>query len=210
MGTKGKSGGKSRGKGPGGDKKRRGGEGGKGKKGKGKHGICSLFEFDVYRRHLQYEGAGCANNVFDMISRSPELSIFGSLLEATGIVDIFACGGPFTVLAPVDDAFSNLDLSSVSQRDVQELLLSHIIPGVYLEADFQDGTIESLAASFVGVSTPPLSFNSANAVETDIIACNGVLFQTDALVTNPGMSLKATIQSTFLTEFSARRWVRCL
>ena len=116
------------------------------------------------------------------------LSIFADLLAGTGLSQIFSCGGPFTVLAPTNDAFVGLD-PPTSLTQIEDFLLGHIIPGVLMEADFGIGVIESLAGSLITVDGPRLSFNSANAVDTDIVGCNGVLFLTDSIVTNFGMCL---------------------
>lgn len=201
----------SRGKGKGGKGgkqggRKRGGELSK-KKGKKRRSICSRFEFQFDRRRLQFEGADCEDNVFDMVSRIDELSIFASLLEASGIDDILSCGGPFTVLAPVDDAFDGIDFSTVSRQSVEEFLYSHIVPGVVLEDDFGVGTMESLAGNNIAVHTPPLSFNSATAIETDIVSCNGVLFLTDSLVTNFGEFSHVPEFSSNLLVFQMMDWM---
>lgn len=165
---------------------RRGGE--SSKKGRRPGDICSRFEFQFDRRHLQFQGASCQNNVFDLLSSMGNLSIFADLLAGTGLSQIFSCGGPFTVLAPTNDAFVGLD-PPTSLTQIEDFLLGHIIPGVLMEADFGIGVIESLAGSLITVDGPRLSFNSANAVDTDIVGCNGVLFLTDSIVTNFGMCL---------------------
>lgn len=65
---------------------------------------------------------------------------------------------------------------------LQELLLYHVLPGVILEADFEDGLVETLSRYDVVVTTNPLQFNSANVTDTDILGCNGVLHAIDEVL----------------------------
>jgi len=167
---------------------------GKGKSGKGgksgKRGSWDLvFNND---RQLQLGGEGCDGNVFDIAAMNPDLSIFAELITCAGLEHIFFCAGPFTVLAPSDSAFlANPDLleyyrDPMNHRDLEEVLLYHILPGLTLSSDFEDGTVQTLQGGSVEVETNPLSFNGAGVVDEDIMACNGIINVIERALIVPG------------------------
>jgi uncharacterized surface protein with fasciclin (FAS1) repeats len=100
--------------------------------------------------------------------------------------------GPFTVLAPSNRAFQeNPDLLTAlfNPRNVelvQEMILYHIIPGLFLTEDLVEGPIQTLLGDDVDVALDPLMFNQADVSETDIMACNGVIDIIDDLLIPPG------------------------
>lgn len=136
------------------------------------------------RRHLQNDGAACDPNVLDAAKKIEDISTFVELLELGGLTEIFGCSGPFTVLAPSNAAFEALDSSTISDlllpsnmEKLQDLLLYHILPGLTLEDDFDDGTVETLlVGQTIDLTTDPLVFNGrADLVDGDNLACNGVI-----------------------------------
>jgi len=143
-------------------------------------------------RDLQLDGPLCHTNVLDTARNIPSLSIFVSLVEQAGLEEIFLCAGPFACLPPNNAAFGAnpaltnylADLDNV--EDLREVLLYHIIPGLYLEDDFRFGQLETLQGEDVIVETMPLSFNGAVVVEGDILACNGVINIISELLIPPG------------------------
>ena len=143
------------------------------------------------RRRLQYQGARCDPNVLDAARDNPDLSTFVSLIEAADLQDLFLCAGPFTVLAPTNDAFAALDPALVdelllpeNQELLQEVLLYHILPGFQPTSDLVAGPAETLLYDFtVDVSLNPIMFNDANVVMPDIMACNGIIHTIDDILT---------------------------
>jgi uncharacterized surface protein with fasciclin (FAS1) repeats len=146
--------------------------------------ICSDLDFSSsYDRRLQIDGALCDPNVLETAKLNKDLSTFVELLEIADLTELFMCSGPFTLLAPTNEAFDALDsavleelLLSMNQDKLQDLLLYHIIPGFYLSEDFEDGSLGTLLGQSVAVTIDPILFNGrAMIVEDDIIACNGVI-----------------------------------
>lgn len=149
----------------------------------------------IQQRDLQFGGPLCDTNVLDTARHIPNLSIFVSLIEEAGLEDIFLCAGPFTVLAPTNHAFAAnpglttylADLKNV--EELREVLLYHILPGLYLTDDFQNGSIDTLQGESVtvNVTLSTITFNGAELVEGDILACNGVLQMINEVLIPPGM-----------------------
>lgn len=124
-----------------------------------------------------------------------DLSTFVQLLEVAGLTEYFMCSGPFTLLAPTNEAFEALDAATLdelllpsNQDKLKDLLLYHIVPGLVLSDDFEDGTIDTLLDDqSISVSVDPILLNGrAEVVQADIIACNGVIHAIDDVLV-PGM-----------------------
>ena len=134
------------------------------------------------------EGALCEPNVLDTAKRFPELSTFVQLVGLAGLEDIFVCSGPFTLLAPSNSAFDAIDpevirelLHPSNSEKLQDLLLYHIVPGLYLPADLEAGYLETLLVDqSVEVELDPIIFNQkAGVVRDNIVACNGAIYILD-------------------------------
>jgi Fasciclin domain len=147
--------------------------------------ICADLDFSpLHSRRLQYDGALCDPNVLETAKSNKELSTFVELIEVAGLTEYFMCSGPFTLLAPTNDAFEALDsatldelLLPVNQDKLKDLLLYHIVPGLVLSEDFDDGSLQTLLDSqSISVTIDPIVLNGrAEIVEADVMACNGVV-----------------------------------
>lgn len=121
---------------------------------------------------------------------NPELSVFVALLELAGLSDVFLCPGPFTCLAPSNDAFDALEPAVVDElldpdnvSILRSILLYHLVPDIFLEEDFEDGSLLTLLDGQtieVSASFPNVAFNeNATIVDPDVLACNGVIHVLD-------------------------------
>lgn len=76
--------------------------------------------------------------------------------------------------------------SPKNSEALQELLLYHIVPGFFMSDDLVAGPLQTLLGEEVDVTLNPLKFNQADAIETDILACNGIIHIIDDLLIPPG------------------------
>jgi hypothetical protein len=202
---------KGKGKGKGGSKGSKGakGNGSKGSKGKGDEGnvlpkICEKLNFlpTTYvggsrGRDLQFDGELCDPNVLETAAHFSDISIFVDLMERAGLDPIFLCAGPFTVLAPNNRAFErspSLTAYLADPRNVeklQQVLLYHIVPGLVLTSELEEGTLATLQGSSVDVRLNPIRFNQALLEVADILACNGAIDIIDDILLPPGKCKKA-------------------
>jgi uncharacterized surface protein with fasciclin (FAS1) repeats len=151
--------------------------------------ICADLDFSAPdNRRLQYDGALCDPNVLETAKLNKDLSTFVELLEVAGLTEYFMCSGPFTLLAPTNEAFEALDSATLDElllpsnvEKLRDLLLYHIVPGLVLSDDFEDGSIDTLlGGQTIAVAVDPIVFNGrAEVVEADILACNGVIHAID-------------------------------
>jgi len=146
------------------------------------------------KRSLQHQGALCDPNVFDVAKGIADLTIFVSLIEQAGLEEIFLCAGPFTILAPSNSAFvDNPSITkylaeSYNKKELRNVLLYHILPGLTLTDEFKQGPIEALQGDVIEVAVDPIVFNDKASIEKgDIIACNGAINIVNNILLPPGM-----------------------
>lgn len=103
---------------------------------------------------------------------------------------------PYTVFIPTDDAVEDLmDLINLSQfdmlafYDMPPALKYHIVPGIYLAEDLQDGVSLTTAEGqslTVSLSDQGAMVDDAHIIDTDITAFNGVIHIVDKILAPEG------------------------
>jgi uncharacterized surface protein with fasciclin (FAS1) repeats len=122
-------------------------------------------------------------------------SILIQLLRMSGLLEVLRSGGPFTLLAPTDEAFAALpegvarDLVSYpSRQKLVSILEYHLYPDKELASQVGDRpTVQGELISW-DKSVDPITANNANVLFTDLDASNGVVHIVDAVLMpkNPG------------------------
>jgi len=112
---------------------------------------------------LQAQG----DTVVDVINNSSEHTIFADLLSESGLDKAVSQQGPFTVIAPKDDAFeamgSELDQLRANPDQLQNVVISHLYQGEIPSDDVEPN---------LGIEVE----------EGDIEASNGVVHVTNEVV----------------------------
>lgn len=79
------------------------------------------------------------NTVVEVVEASENHTIFAELLNETNLGDAIADQGPYTVIAPTDQAFKNLgdDLEQIRQDSdrLQTIVVGHLFQGEVQAAD---------------------------------------------------------------------------
>jgi uncharacterized surface protein with fasciclin (FAS1) repeats len=134
-------------------------------------------------------------NIAEIASGTPQTQTLTRLVIQAGLVGTLATGGPFTVIAPVNEAFAAIPpetLIAVSQ-DTQQLttvLTLHVIPGVYTSEDLQELDGQSLETVqggklLVEVNGDDIVVGGATVAIPDITASNGVIHAVDTVIVEP-------------------------
>ena len=137
--------------------------------------------------------------ITDIVAETPEFSTLLAAVQAADLGDALAGEGPLTVFAPTDDAFEALPdgtldtlLRSKNQEALVEILTYHVVPAAVMAGDVETGDVETLnGETFAievadgGVTITDGRGTTANVVETDIIASNGVIHVIDAVLLPP-------------------------
>ena len=160
-------------------------------------------------------------NIVDIAIVTPELSSLVAALFAADLVDVLNEDGPFTVLAPTNEAFATFladngfaTLDDVPVALLQQVLLNHVIAGDLTSTDLvtAGSGYTNTAASGAGNNSMSIYFNTSNGVmfngistvsQADIIASNGVIHIVDAVIGLPTVVTFATADPTFSTLVTA-------
>lgn len=117
--------------------------------------------------------------VVDVALRNDGFETLVAALTEAELVDDLQADGPFTVFAPTDDAFADLELTAdelLASDILDSVLLYHVVPGLNLAADLTTGYYETLNGDSVYILNDNGVF--VNGVEVDIPdleANNGVV-----------------------------------
>ena len=132
----------------------------------------------------------------NIVETASSTKMFNTLLTAAktaGMVDTFSNKGPFTVLAPTDEAFAKLPAGTVenllkpaNRAMLIKVLLYHIVPG-----KVEASTVVTLDKAPTAAGMPVMIKvdngtvminNSAKVIKTDIQATNGVIHVIDSVL----------------------------
>jgi len=160
-----------------------------------------------------------SNDIVDVASSAPNLSILVAAVQKAGLVDALKDPGMKTVFAPTNEAFqalldSNTDWASLDDIPVetlQSVLLFHVLGSRVPSKDLSDTYVNTLAT---GPNSEPLSlqvetsgaieFNgSAKPVTVDIEASNGIVHIIDKVMLPPNAVTLALNNAGFSTLVAA-------
>jgi uncharacterized surface protein with fasciclin (FAS1) repeats len=141
------------------------------------------------------------NIVQTAIAANPEFSYLVAAVTrasqgSTNVAGLLSGTGPFTVFAPVNQAFKNAgfntiaDIMNASPDALTPILAYHVIPARVFSSDLSNGIMPTM---FLGGTTtitltggPKIKGNgnatAANIVKTDIVATNGVIHVIDGVL----------------------------
>jgi len=122
------------------------------------------------------KGAGCFNTLL-------------AAVEVAGLTAALESPGPFTVFAPVDDAFAALPPGTVQTLvdnvpQLARILKFHVLSGAYMREQLIDQPEwQSLEGAPVPIRrSEPFEVKNATVVSADIICDNGVVHVIDRVI----------------------------
>lgn len=143
-------------------------------------------------------GTAQANTIVDIAAGDDRFSTLVAAVTAAGLADTLAGPGPFTVYAPVNDAFAALPEGTVetllkpeNKDKLTNVLLYHVDDRKLSAADFPSGSTyfkpvlasERLCITAgAGVTIADGSGDTANVVIADIVADNGIIHVIDKVL----------------------------
>ncbi|MCM8536618.1 MAG: heme-binding protein [Lentisphaeraceae bacterium] len=134
-------------------------------------------------------------DVVDTAKSAKKFTVLLKALDQVDLVQLMKSEGPFTVLAPTDEAFSKLEsgvlddlLLSVNKAKLASILKYHVIEGSVDAVSLANGrkfrTVEGSDLSFK-IENGRLKTGNVNMVGTDITATNGVIHVIDQVLIPP-------------------------
>jgi transforming growth factor-beta-induced protein len=139
-------------------------------------------------------------SLIDLAASNTRLSTFAAAVEAAGLTEELATGGPYTVFAPNDAAFAAaLDALGVTPEAalanpelLTPVLLYHVVPGALsvdaLVARGSVTTLEGSALEFEAADFGALINGSVQIVRPDAAANNGVLHTVNSVLLPPALA----------------------
>lgn len=142
-----------------------------------------------------------APTVFEIIENSDEHTILEQALIDAGLVEVLN-SGVFTVFAPTDDAFNTIDLTGLTDDDIRNILLNHVITGNVTSTDlanayYKTNAIETYSGEnnqidvFINVDGGILLNGISTVSLEDLAASNGTVHIVDVVVAIPNLAMLA-------------------
>lgn len=128
-------------------------------------------------------------NLIEVLPEAGDFTTLIGAVEAGGLSDFLQGEGPFTLLAPTDDAFAALDQDVLNnlladQNRLNDLLRYHVLRGRYTFVDLEGlSTVTTLEGSELQVDAEDgVRLDEASVVESDIEADNGIIHVLDQVM----------------------------
>ena len=159
-------------------------------------------------------------NIVGIASQTPDLSILVEALQAAdGNLPEALSGGPFTVFAPTNDAFTAFlsangfsSLGDVPTDVLSQILLNHVVRGELRSTDLSTGYGKTMATEsstgenisiFIDTASGVTLNGTSDVTSADVEASNGVIHIVDAVIGLPTVVDFALADPTFSTLVSA-------
>jgi uncharacterized surface protein with fasciclin (FAS1) repeats len=135
--------------------------------------------------------------VVDVAASDENFSTLVTAVQAAGLADTLSGAGPFTVFAPINDAFAALPQGTVdallqpdSRDQLTSVLTYHVVAARALSDDLTDGMTvttvqgQALTVNMTGtaVTLTDASGNTVSVLQPDIEAGNGVVHVIDGVL----------------------------
>lgn len=153
------------------------------------------------------------SSIVDIASQEDSLSTLVAALQATGLDAALTGQGPYTVLAPTNDAFDAF-LASINATSLEDIpvdvltnvLLNHVILGEVESSSLTNGYANTQAISGASGTNMSLYINTDNGVSfngvsnvltADVSASNGVVHVVDGVIGLPSIVTFALADPNF-------------
>lgn len=138
------------------------------------------------------------NDIVGLATSTSDLSTLVTAITTADLTSVLQGDGPFTVFAPTNDAFDNLEegvLETLLDNPdlLAEVLQYHVVSGKVMSTDLSDGDVETLLSGKsinVSIVDGVVTLNgSATVTNADIEASNGVVHIIDEVLIPEGFEL---------------------
>jgi uncharacterized surface protein with fasciclin (FAS1) repeats len=137
-----------------------------------------------------------SGDIIDVATAAGSFNTLAAALTAAGLVETLQGPGPFTVLAPTDEAFAKIpeaDLQALlADKDaLTKVLTYHVIAGNVPSSDVvtltEATTVEGRKITIAVVDGKVVINGNSTVVTPDVAASNGVIHVIDAVLMPPQM-----------------------
>jgi len=153
-------------------------------------GVCMGASNSIATRGMSPGASPGGENIVDTAIAAGNFQTLVAALQTAGLVDTLKGEGSFTVFAPTDEAFAEIQeaqLSALMANNTQltALLTYHVVPGRYMSADLMDDMLVKTVSGenlTISLSNGGVMVNDANVVQADIVCTNGVIHVIDTVL----------------------------
>lgn len=133
--------------------------------------------------------------IVEVAAGNEDFETLVAAVQAADLVDTLNGDGPFTVFAPTDEAFEDVDpevldlLLLPSNKDaLTQVLTYHVVAGEITSADIAPGEVETVEGQPVTITVDgsDVQVNGAEVVTADVMASNGVIHVINEVLLPPG------------------------
>jgi uncharacterized surface protein with fasciclin (FAS1) repeats len=140
---------------------------------------------------------GCATTpaptpLASTVAATPQLQTLSKLLADAGLTDTLNGTGPFTLMAPSDEAFKAVPAKTLAELAADKNLLKsvlsfHVLPSKLMAADVKNGNLKSVQGANLALARAGSFVTVEDAVVTqaDVSASNGVVHIIDKVLMPP-------------------------
>ena len=134
-----------------------------------------------------------SQDIVDTAIAAGTFKTFVQAVDTAGLTEVLKSPGPFTVLAPNDEAFAALPKGTLDAllKDKQKLasvITYHFIPGKAMSTDVMKlASAKSAQGELLAIKAEndAVRVNSAKLLKTDVLCSNGVIHVIDAVLLPP-------------------------
>ena len=133
-------------------------------------------------------------DIVETAQATEDLSTLVAAVGAADLVKTLQGEGPFTVFAPTNEAFADIQstvdtlLKPENKDDLTNVLTYHVVPGTYNAADLTDGqeltTVQGEKLT-VSVDGDTVKVGDATVTQADVATSNGVVHVIDTVLVPP-------------------------
>jgi uncharacterized surface protein with fasciclin (FAS1) repeats len=149
-------------------------------------GVAALMATTVA---VSSHAGSMSKDIVDTAVSAGSFNTLATALTKAGLVETLKGEGPFTVFAPTDEAFAKLpkeQLDSIlaDKELLTAILTYHVVPGKVMASDVAVlESAETVQGQSVSINTDSgVMVDSANVVQADIEASNGVIHVIDTVL----------------------------
>lgn len=127
-------------------------------------------------------------NIFTTLKDMNAFNLFLEGIEAVKLTDDLKGKGPFTIIAPIEDAIRKLPEKTIfklfhDKEVLRKVFSNHILPGMHSSYDLSHRKmITTLEGNMIEIFQNGEKIGAANILIKDIVGTNGVIHIVDNLI----------------------------
>ena len=165
-----------------------------------KKALIALFIVSMLSMVTSAAEDDAAKTILETAAEDGNFNTLVGAVEDAGLTEALSGEGPFTVFAPTDEAFADVEgLDEIDNETLAEILKYHVAAGAIMASDVVNMTaIPTLQGGnlTVEVTEEGVTVDGANVTATDIVCSNGVIHVIDAVLIPPAEEPSMDIMET--------------